>query len=354
MPHEQRSSPFYVKLIGAAVSVILFVLLAELVLSLVNPDLYFKNQFFPLNRDIDFPEVYEKDHDLFWRLRPHLETKSEQFSLLSYRTNSHGLRGPEIREPKDGYRIIALGNSCTFGWGVPWGNTWTHNLQQILDSLVPDKKCEVINAGIPGYSTHQAKIYLARELVRLQPDMVLVMLGWNDQWPAGQGITDAEQDMPSQFVLDIQNLLSRTRLYRLMRKVVLTASEEQQEVRLDKVAGKRRVALREYLKNLREIVRIARNNGARSALLMPPVASLEIYFDGTLSDFHRRHETYQAQVTRAAEYAGVPLVDLQVAFDQYVNLFDDAEDDPIHFNNLGHLVVARTVAKVIIPMFQTE
>ncbi|MDH4157846.1 MAG: SGNH/GDSL hydrolase family protein [candidate division Zixibacteria bacterium] len=354
MPHERKQSPLYVKLIGAAVSVMLFILLAELVLNLVNPDLYYKNQFFPLNRDIDFPEVYEKDHDLFWCLRPHLETKSERFSLLSYRTNSLGLRGPEVRDPKDGYRIIALGNSCTFGWGMPWENTWTYNLQQILDSLVPDKKCEVINAGIPGYSTHQAKIFLARELVGLRPDMVLVMLGWNDQWSAGQGITDAEQDMPSQLILDIQNLLSRTRLYRLMRKAVLSASEEQLEVRLDDVTGKRRVSLQEYFKNLREIARIARNSKARSVFLVPPVASLEIYFDGTLSDFHSRHETYQAQVVRAADYAHAPLVDLQAAFDQYVNLFDDAEDDPIHFNNLGHQVVARTVAKVIVPILQTE
>ncbi len=52
-------------------------------LRLLDLDLYSKSKAFPLNRDIDFPEIYQKDADLFWRFRPDFDTKSEQFSYLS-------------------------------------------------------------------------------------------------------------------------------------------------------------------------------------------------------------------------------------------------------------------------------
>jgi len=339
-----KSSPLYVKLIGAVVSLIIFVVVAELVLRIVEVNLYYKNQFFPVNRDIDFPEVYEKDPKLFWRFRKNMVTESKMFSYLNYRINSHGLRGPEIRQRKTGYRIIALGNSCTFGWGIPYQITWASRLQQMLNQQVPSGDVEIINAGMPGYSSHQGKIFFAEELLGLNPDMVLVMFGWNDHWKAGHGINDARQQMPHRFILETQNLFSKLKLYQLLRKTVLSSTEKQRLVALDDMSGERRVSQQEFYGNLKSIVRLARDNEIEPVLLVPPIASLENYFGVPKTNLHLLHSLYQKQITRVAELEQVRLVDLQAAFDQYHDLFDAPREDPIHFNIKGHAVVAAAIA----------
>ncbi len=106
------------KLIASVLSLVVFILVSEGMLRLLDLDLYSKGKTFPLNRDIDFPEIYQKDADLFWRFRPDFDTESKQFSYLSYHINSSGMRGTDIAEKGDAYRILALGNSCTCGWGI--------------------------------------------------------------------------------------------------------------------------------------------------------------------------------------------------------------------------------------------
>ena len=342
------------KLIASVLSLVVFILVSEGMLRLLDIDLYSKSKTFPLNRDIDFPEIYQKDADLFWRFRPDFDTKSEQFSYLSYHINSTGMRGEDVADKGDAYRILALGNSCTFGWGIEYGSTYCCQLQKILSAKYPSKKIEVINAGVPGYSSHQGKIYFANELLALKPDMVLIMFGWNDQWPAGKGICDDDQRMPSAFVLGLQNLASRTKLYQLARKVAISLADRGEAPMLDDISGMQRVSPDCFCNNLKEIVKTAKAHNIKPVLLIPPVACLKNYFTGSISDFHRRHARYQAEIKRAAEYTFTDYIDLQEAFDAYRDLFDDAQADPVHFNRQGHLITANAIAEKVLPILQTD
>jgi len=354
MSKNHGSPSLTVRLVVAAVSIVVFLVLAELALAIIQPDLYQRNQFFPRNRDIDFPEVYKRDARLFWRFRPGIITTSRLFSELDYSINSHGMRGPEPADPKRGYRIIALGNSCTFGWGVAYEDTWIYQLQTLLHERLPGREVEVINAGVPGYSSLQGKRYFSDELLALEPDMVLIMFGFNDHYPAGGDRTDSEQELSNAVLVGAQNLLARLRLYRLLRKVLLSATQDDSPPRLDDIHGVKRVSRSEFFDNLRELVRTAREHGVQPILLLPPVASREIYLDGAVSNFHRLHELYQNEMIRASQYEQAPLVSLQEAFDKHVGLFDDAVNDPIHFNEAGHLVAARTIAEVAGPLIESQ
>ena len=354
MPANHASPSLTVRLVGALLSIIIFLVLAELVLAIIQPNLYHRNQFFPRNRDIDFPEVYQRDARLMWRFRPGITTTSRLFSDLDYTINSSGMRGPEVTEPKRGYRIIALGNSCTFGWGVAFEDTWAHQLEIMLNEQLPDRGVEVINAGVPGYSSHQGKQYLEGELFSLEPDMVLVMLGFNDHYPAGRGKTDSEQKLDNALLIGAQNMLARLRLYRLIRKAFLSVSKDDAPARLDDLQSVKRVSLAEYFANLREIIRLCRENGVQPVLLLPPVASLENYFDGAISSFHRLHELYQNEMVRASQYETATLIDLQHTFDDHHSLFDNATNDPIHFNRRGHRVAARAIAETVAPLIATQ
>ncbi len=346
--------PWRTKLLISTLSIVLFVVAGEIILRWVDFDLYYKNQFFPVNRDIDFPSVYLRDPKLFWRFRKDITTESKLFSYLNYRINSDGMRGAEIQKPKQGYRIIALGNSCTFGWGVPDEETWVYRLQEELQKEFSPEKIEVINAGVPGYSSYQGKIYFEEELVQYQPDMVLIMFGWNDHWKAGHGISDAEQRVPSKLILWFQNFFSRLKLYQLLRKVILRSTEEELLVALDDVSGKRRVSQDEFFRNLKEIVRTARARHIQPVLISPPIAPAlkdSRVFRNNLFLLHRQ---YQQQIARVAELEQVPFIDLQAVFEQFANLFDAPREDPIHFNIAGHKVAAMAIAEEVAPLIAAQ
>lgn len=336
------------------VSVIIFVSLAELVVRSIDLDLYYKTEAFPLNRDIDFPEVYKRDAQLFWRFRKGITTESKQFSDLTYLINAHGLRGPELTTENNGLRLLALGNSCTFGWGIAWKNTWTQLLQSGAQKFLPAGSIEVLNAGVPGYSSHQGKIYFADELIKLKPDMVLIMFGWNDHFVAGGSIRDSQQKMAGGIVLWFQNTLNRLHSYRYLRKLILSSTAKGQPARLDDTESTRRVTADEFYDNLKEIIATARQNDIEPILLVPPAASVENYFGGGYSPLHVLHQRYQEQVRKAAVYLQTPIVDLQSVFDVHRNLFDDAEADPIHFNEKGHRVAAKAIAEVIAPLINKQ
>jgi len=348
MTDKKKSTSIWIRIIGVFIPLLVFVAVSELALNLVEPDIYYKNQFFPINRDIDFPEIYKKDSDLFWRFRENITTRSKQFSYLTYNINSSGFRGPEIEKEKKGFRVLALGNSCTFGWGVEHEHTWVRQLDKILDNRLSNDNYEVINAGVPGYSSHQGKIAFAKKLVDIKPDMVLIMFGWNDHWAAGKNISDIEQQMPSPAIIALQNIFSKMKLYQFMRKMILSVSEKQEFVSLGEQKGKRRVSQQEYYLNLAGIALLARQNGAQPVFLIPPIADSKNYFNGSMTQLHLIHLAYQTTMRRVAQMEHVPLVDLQQEFERYGNLFTDARGDPTHFNEKGHRVTAEAIARQIL------
>lgn len=351
MPVQTHKQPLYLKLIFSLSILIVFIGCFEVLLRIVDPDLYQKNQFFPLNRDIDFPDVYKKDQHLFWRFRPNQIIDSKAFSDITYHINSDGMRGDEINKTKEGLRIIALGNSCTFGWGVRHEKIWTTLVQYQLQSQL-GTPVEVINCGVPGYSSFQGKLYFENELLKYNPDIVLVMFGWNDQWTAGKGISDAEQEPPNILIITTQNLLSKLKVYQFFRKIFLSMTEKEEKISPDNMTGKRRVSRSEFENNLRSIVRTAKEHNIIPVLLVPPVASLQNYHLGSASRFHQQHKSYQDKVKTAAKYEDVTCIDEQIPFDRYNNLFTNPANDPIHFNANGHAVFAKTVVDTLLPIIE--
>ena len=80
-------------------------------------------------------------------------------------TNSLGLRGAEV-PAKDGYRILCLGESVTFGWGVSASESYPARLAEELG-------VEVINAGIPALRPSHMTRWLQRHAAAMQADLIL-------------------------------------------------------------------------------------------------------------------------------------------------------------------------------------
>lgn len=100
------------------------------------------------------------------------------------RTNTLGLRDHEITpEPAPGtLRVLALGDSQTFGNGLDLDETWPKQLEHVLPTT-PTGRWEVINAGVPGTDTWQHEIFLNRLLDVTNPHVVVVALYVNDVVP---------------------------------------------------------------------------------------------------------------------------------------------------------------------------
>ncbi len=338
------------RLVASLLSLVAFLTVVELAVRVVGVDTAFQNRLFVLNRALDYPDVFQKDHDLFWRFRPHQIVTSKFFEGKTYRINSLGLRGEEVKSHKTKRRILTLGNSCTFGWGVSYQDTYAQQLESLLNGVY-----EVINGGIPGYSSFQGRRFFEKELIGLQPDIVCILFAWNDLWAAANRIADKDQQFPPRVVIAVQNFLSRLHSYRLQKKLLLSGIEKEPDSLFDRTVPIYRVGLKDFQSNLREICRVARSKGITPILLTSPIPSLATYYPpGLKSPLHRFHEKYNQAMRELSVSDTVDLVDLAREFDRHGDLFDDAPNDPIHFNARGHLVAAELLAEHIRERYLSE
>ena len=110
----------------------------------------------------------------------HSPNKQGTYYGVDIRTNSMGFRDNEyaIRKPKGTKRIIALGDSHTFGWGVPFEDLFSKELESKLNNN--NGRYEVINMGIGNYnSVMELELFRSKGL-QLDPDMVILMFFIND------------------------------------------------------------------------------------------------------------------------------------------------------------------------------
>lgn len=97
------------------------------------------------------------------------------------RINSIGMRGGEVARPKPqgSRRVLALGDSVAFGWGVEEGETFESRLAGLLAKRW-SAPVEVLNAGVIMYNTVQERLLFDARDAALEPDLVLLVYCNND------------------------------------------------------------------------------------------------------------------------------------------------------------------------------
>jgi lysophospholipase L1-like esterase len=217
---------------------------------------------------------------------------------IAERYNKEGFRGPDSKlpKPKGTFRILAIGDSVVEGILVTYGETWEKVLEDMLDSSAAEPRsnldCEVINAGVGGYVSWQALSRLKERGLKYEPDIVMVLVGWNDMLysslPMWRPYTDAAKIEKARNEGYHEGWRERLRarirgpmyracfIARLLSKGVNTI----RDARLRKtVIEKHKVdsglkfnedALTLYVENLEEIYRAVSQAGARMALITWP------------------------------------------------------------------------------------
>jgi hypothetical protein len=135
--------------------------------------------------------------------------------------NKLGLRDRNLEKKQDGeLRILLLGDSVTFGWGVPIEASFGRKLESTLASKL-GRPVRTVNAGVGSYNTVQEYAVLRTYADVIEPDVVVLLYVPNDIVP-----NDPPFDPWSQLSLQgksppeaITILLSESWLYRLGRFV---------------------------------------------------------------------------------------------------------------------------------------
>ncbi|MGB3977296.1 MAG: GDSL-type esterase/lipase family protein [bacterium] len=239
-------------------------------------------------------------------------------------------------------RIVCLGDSCTF-FGQP---SYSAMLEILLNCQSPHKNVQVINAGVPAYSSLQGLRYLQNRLLEYHPDIVTVYFGWNDHWLARDG-ADIDHDL-SRVSPFIERFLKKCRSLDLLRLFIKriqrsTASTAKKTVR---------VSLEDYRSNLVEMAKTAEKQGFKLVYLTAPHGfdpdNLPNYLEemGYVDDLSLlidMHDDYNDVVRQVAAETGLVCVDLAALIDKRADRKNLFLSDGIHLSDSGIKVIAETI-----------
>lgn len=294
------------------------------------------------------------------------------------RINNHGFRGAdfEAQKPPGVFRVVALGESSTFGYEDRDQGTYPFLLEQELarDASLP-RRVEVLNCGIPHATSANLAAMFEAEIVGYAPDLVTWYAGYNDAvYPVAE----------TRLQRVLRRLDEYSAAYAGVRKLVNKLGWSALQGRwsgyresMDRAALDRQVALHEAMTraNLRRVLELARARGigviliqqtmtawfeAEKRGLAPPrrtsyadehrriVEKLER--EGRIHGFEARlyiHERLMQVVAELAREHGLPLLDNRPLVDEDPERFLVSS---VHLSEAANERLAREIGRVVRPL----
>ncbi len=303
------------------------------------------------------PYITHPEDERIARHRPSFEGR---WDGTWYETDTHGLRGPELpgASPEQ-YRIVALGDSCTFGKGVREEDCWPRQLETQLGELFVHSPLRastavVANLGVNGYAgATYARIF--EELgVQLHPDLVVVGFNLNDFPNSIRAVDDYvfnQRRARKLLSVELRDRLGRSAAYRWARQMYYHWNREKDWENAEEFARQARPdaldepAWQEQVAYLTRIRNLAQEVDAHMAVFLFPYES-QVYRDA----FDR------APIERlrsACKQLEVPFVDLAEEFRRAARASHLPKElflkgDRYHPNPHGYALVAEAVVSLIL------
>ncbi len=123
--------------------------------------------------EIETPtSLFAYDPDLGWAPRAGARSRDGRVSIDASGARTTG----GVATAGDSLRVVALGDSFTFGDEVGDEETWPAHLERILAEENPERSVDVVNLGVNGYGLDQAVLRFERDGASLSPDLVVLGL----------------------------------------------------------------------------------------------------------------------------------------------------------------------------------
>lgn len=331
-------------------TLVLLLPLAEIVVRLVRPQTLPSQSFI---RGFVLKDMYVADEKTGFRLAPKFHGRIERNGVVTeFTTNSLGLRDDEIGRKESGRaRVLALGDSFTWGWGAAQGEEWISVVEKVLDENGGRDAAECINAGVNGYGTENELELLRKIGPELSPDLVLVGFFANDYTDNVLGATGVYtvkdgylHDHFSQKMFRENFLARESHLYRLITRALGEAQRRWRNTppttqplkQFTEAEFEEGMKLAEM--HLLEIRKECDALGARLAVIWLPA---DVYaFSREAPDI-----PLQRELQRRIESAGIPSLDLLPIVRAERNISGLYYRGDGHFTARGNKVAGRAIAK---------
>lgn len=275
--------------------------------------------------------------------------------------NNYGFRGSDILVPKPNsiYRILAIGDSCTWG---PLNDSYTYPRVMEQELNKPDNKnyrLEVVNAGVMGYNFERVLKRIDDFLI-IDPDLITIYLGWN---------RTIERADPKKNNLLYRNLAIYKIYYHLILNRKDTGLEENYNTRtyFDKddsslksyenynfnydIADLNKLVNKITQKRKNTHIMIITLAGLFDYRLKPDEISLEIAYPITSSNnlyaYPLLTKKYNDELRRYAKNKRIELIDFeQFAFNNF-KIRSKYFNDSVHLNEKGYFKMGKYFASKI-------
>jgi len=281
---------------------------------------------------------------------------------LGYRLNPAGdeinelsVRHPEITMPKPAglYRVIVLGDSIPFG-------RYGGFVSSLAEQLAARGTIEVINAGVPGYTSYQEVRFFERYLLRTEPDLVLWTYCLNDnhrflhQFDAAANMLFTPEATKSleirswwDWIVSRSDVLSSLRVGLLGHRQAVSAAKVafQWEARPDFNIAWKDYSWRAYAGHMREMVQFLGDRGARlGVVIFPYEPQVDARKRSDARDYVLKPQTNLLRLCRKYD---VPCLDLYPAFAAAYDRGAKLYRDQIHPNAEGHRLSTEEILRFL-------
>ena len=286
------------------------------------------------------------DAERFWKLKPNVSVDDPKNRLWQGRvSNSQGVRNEEfdLEKNDDVTRVVCFGDSSTFGIGNSLQETWPTQLEGLLNEHPDNPRSQVVNAGVPGYTSHQGLAHMRQEIDRLQPDVVIASYANNDFW---HWDNKTDRDQAIRF-----NRMTLGRLLRKSRAVQVLdgwLAEDAQDAGKqewaestslgyfrDDAAGVARVPLDHFESNLIEMADLCESKNVRLAFMLWPDQP-------QVAGQWSQRIAYQEVIKRVATDRGLQVADVVSEFhrNRSWSIRTYIPRDIVHVNKYGNRLAA--------------
>jgi lysophospholipase L1-like esterase len=227
----------------------------------------------------EWMRYFEEARYVRYKMKPNISVQAvntvnrielEKGKKVLLESNSDGYRTADIpvEKPEGVYRVAVLGDSTAFGWGVEPGARYSQILEDKLNALGTDTKFEVMNFGIPGYTSYHGRAVFDHYAIKYSPDMVIFTFGANDGKMISQSAKNVLQDEGT--LEDIKYVLWNLKTYKLLRKWILSQADPFKKKKAGSAKPEPKVpyaTLQEYRGNLEYMADYCSANGMRPVFL---------------------------------------------------------------------------------------
>jgi lysophospholipase L1-like esterase len=241
--------------------------------------------------DVFSPVHAERDRiALLRRFNPVIPDEFRSNPKWDVRINSMGYRGDEMTVTPDPstVRVACIGDSWTFGMPVGQDQTYPSRVAAWLRQGRPDTRYEVENFGVLGYSSFQGLRLLKTRVLDFHPQVVVIAFGMNDSEVAGyrdkdvtngaihrslmvrarQTAKDAAEHIEGYKFLNYEALVMTFRPKPISDYLKAQPGPKTAvPVDYDSLEPWTRVSPHDYESNVREMIRLAREQGAAVVLV---------------------------------------------------------------------------------------